>query len=159
MSVGATAGPPEVSSKEPVPMTFFVKPLGSQLELDGAIVNHMRKLSIAPGPHTARLIPPIGGCCEPTPVTKSFEVKPHSGDGPPKPQTFSISAQIRPAKVRLSGPAGGTAVCGAYTFTVGQIEAIPMNAGAGEPIEDYRTIQAGATNELPWPPPAKSPAP
>jgi serine/threonine-protein kinase len=170
-SAGGSAGPaPDVSNKDPVSITFFVKPRGAQLEVDGAVIDHMTKQLIAPGSHTARLIPPKGGCCEPGQVSRSFEVKPQVGDGTDKPQSLSISAQFRPAKVRLSGPSGGKAFCGPHTLAVGQTESITMTdaswagqckfiGGEGDPRSGFGEFFAGVTTELSWPPPEKAPSP
>ena len=68
---------------------------------------------------------------------------------------------FKAARVRLVGPAGGQAVCGTVTLTVGAAVEIPMQGpvwdvsckfmAGSETKKGFQSIRAGEDNTLGWP--------
>jgi len=160
----ATSSAGAALSTDPRPVKFTVKPTGATLVVDSASVDPLAAgaVMLTPGKHSAKLTPQPGDKSSEGAKTLSFNVPPLDPDDPTKVYTVSLSLSFKPARVRLVGPAGGQAVCGTVTLSVGASTEIPMTnpvwdvscqfmAGSGDPKKAFQSIRAGEDNTLVWP--------
>lgn len=160
-SGSAAAG---AATGEPRPVKFTVRPTGAILLVDGATIDTLQSapVMLAPGSHNARLTPQADDKSSEGPRTITFEVPPVDPENPKKVFGVALSLTFKPARVRLVGPAGGQAVCGSVTLTVGSTTEIKMSepvwdttcsfmVGSDQPKKEFQSIKAGMDNTLVWP--------
>ncbi len=143
---------------------FVVQPRGASLEVDGSPLDHAQAVPyvLKVGSHSAKITPAAGDkSCEPGAVSLSFPVHALKEGEPDKPQIVQLSLKFKPARVKLAGPEGGQAVCGAFRLNVGASQDIPMTQPvwdgtckfllSGKEKSALVTIKAGEDNTVGWP--------
>ena len=169
---------PEVASKPPAPsasasaavagsserrVLFLVSPRGATLDIGGVPYDHAQNIpyTLKVGTYSAKLTPSPGDkSCEPPSGPISFTVRPLKDGERDQVEKISLSLKFRPAKVKLVAPAGGQAVCGAFTLSGGDQE-IPMTGPVwegsckfilgGQEKSAAVSLKAGEANLVAWP--------
>jgi serine/threonine-protein kinase len=164
LSSATGAASAAAAAGDPRPVKFKVVPIGATLVVDNAPIDHLSGAAVmlTPGKHSAKLSPQANDKSSEGSKSLSFNVPPTEPDEPGKVYEVSLSLAFKPARVQLFGPAGGQAVCGAHTLTVGAAVEIAMKgpvldvgctfmAGADPAKKAFQSIRAGEDNKIVWP--------
>ncbi len=168
--VSARVTAPTASSSAGLPGTgerrvrFSVQPRGATLEVGGVPYDHMQAepYLLRTGSYNAKITPAAGDkSCELPSGPFSFSVQPlKEGESDSKVQVIGLSLKFKPARVKLVAPAGGQAVCGAFTLAGGAQEIAmtrPVWEGTckfilgGQEKPGAVSLKAGEENTVAWP--------